>query len=267
MAREYKAIEQKITSIKDRLVTGVFSVAGNVDGGLDRVWPGAFTTTIAKRGTMIPHLWQHDTHSPPTAIVKNVRELTLADLPVEIRAAFPEATGGAEVQREYLDTPRADEVLTAIRAGSPLQMSFGYDATRYDYEKSTGNYDWERVRNLYEVDLWETSDVLWGMNEATTAGKRMQLADQSDAALTAVKDYITRLRDLADLRAKDGRVLSGANRTRIETAVTALADAQTTLQELLDATDPGKQLALTQRARQEWQERQHELIRLGVKSL
>jgi len=38
------------------------------------------------------------------------------------------------VTREYLDTPRAQEVLANIKAGVPLQMSFAYDAVRYDYE-------------------------------------------------------------------------------------------------------------------------------------
>ena len=57
------------------------------------------------------------------------------------------------------------------------------------------------------------------------------------AALAAVQSYIDRCTDLAALRAKDGRVLSGENRKRI-VAADALQVAFTTLEDLLAATEP-----------------------------
>lgn len=169
---EFKVVTQHIKAVKDREATGVFSLFGNVDSYDDRAWSGMFLATFARRARKTYHLWQHDTTQPPIAVVKSLRELTRDELPAEILRDYPEATGGAEVVREYLDTPRGNEVLTAIKAGAPLQMSFMYDALKYDYErKPDAKYSWEEIRNLREVELYETSDVLFGANDGTVASK------------------------------------------------------------------------------------------------
>lgn len=169
---EYKSGPQLIKSIDGREVTGLFSTFGVIDSYNDRVMPGAFIKTFQERMKKTLFLWQHDFNAPPVAVIKSMREVGLEELPTEIRADFPEATGGAEVVREYLPTPRGDEALAAITAGAPLQMSFGYDAVRYDFEElPDAKYEWEKLRNLREIRLWEVSDVLWGANEATLASK------------------------------------------------------------------------------------------------
>jgi ABC-type lipopolysaccharide export system ATPase subunit len=61
-------------------------------------------------------------------------------------------------------------------------------------------------------------------------------------ALAAVATLTSRYSDLAALRAKDGRVLSGENRTRIKAAVSALQDAVALLDQLLSATEPKQSL-------------------------
>jgi HK97 family phage prohead protease len=170
--RELKAAPFHVKKVAGSEVTGVFSVLGNLDDYNDKGWPGMFTKTFQERGTKILHLWQHDFSAPPIALIKGLRELTREELPADVLAQAPEALGGAEVVREYLNTPRALEVLENIKAGVPLQMSFAYDAVRYDYEELPGaKYEWEKQRNLREVRLWETSDVLWGANSATVASK------------------------------------------------------------------------------------------------
>jgi hypothetical protein len=184
------------------------------------------------------HLWQHDSSAPPTATIDRIFEVGAGDLPPAVKLYAPDATGGVAVQRTYLETPRADEVLAGLRTGAIKEMSYAYVPTRWDYEDAEEGF----VRNLYEAEIYDTSDVNWGMNPATTADgrKALPLALNHDAVLAAVSGYIARYQDLAHLRAKEGRVLSGDNRKRIGEAVEALKAAQVALQELLDATDPGK---------------------------
>lgn len=170
--RELKALPGHIKAISGRTVTGVFSVFGNIDQYNDKIWPGAFSKTISERGSKIFHLWQHDFGCPPIAVIRSLREIPREELPSSVLQVAPEAMGGAEVVREYLETPRAEEVLTNLKAGAPLQMSFAFDTVKYDFEElPEARYDWEHLRNIREVRLWETSDVLWGANEATVASK------------------------------------------------------------------------------------------------
>lgn len=167
---EYKTTPIEVKQIEGRTVTGFPAIFGNVDAGYDRVWKGAFKKTLAERGERIRHLWMHDASQPPTAAVRDIQEVGKADLPDDLKRKYPEATGGLMLVREYLNTPRADEILAGIQAGAINEMSFGYDPVKYDFEPADGKSDWQ-VRNLRELRLWDTSDVNWGMNEATVASK------------------------------------------------------------------------------------------------
>lgn len=193
--RELKSTPFAVKKISGREVTGVFSVFGNLDDYHDRIWPGAFAKTLTERGNRIVHLWQHDFSSPPIAIVREIKEVGRAELPPEVLERAPEAMGGAQVTREYLDTPRANEVLAALQAGSPLEMSFAYDPIKYDFEQLDGaTYEWERIRNLRELRLYETSDVLWGANSATIADSKT-LALPLDFLLRQLSAQLAQLRD------------------------------------------------------------------------
>lgn len=181
---EVKRLNQYTKSIADRTVTGIFSVSGNMDDYHDIVQAGSFAKTIKERGTAILHLWQHDMESPATAVIKSLREVGRAELPDDAKSAYPEATGGAEVVREYLDTPRANEVLANIKAGVPLQMSYSYDAVKSTFEQRDGI----RVRLLSEQKLYETSDCTFGANDATAASKsRPPSASKLRGALKSLK--------------------------------------------------------------------------------
>jgi HK97 family phage prohead protease len=169
---EFKSLPQHIKEISGRSVTGVFSVFGNLDSYNDRIWPGAFLTTFNQRGNKALFLWQHGFSDPPIAKITNLREIGREELPPEVLEAAPDATGGAEVTREYFDTTRGNEILSILKSGAPLQMSFGFDPVRYDFEEDPdAKYEWEKIRNLREIRLWEVSDVLWGANDATVASK------------------------------------------------------------------------------------------------
>ncbi|HEU5013960.1 MAG TPA: HK97 family phage prohead protease [Roseiflexaceae bacterium] len=165
--KEYKSLPMHVKAIEDRTVTTLFSVFGNVDSYGDIMQPGSFQRTFAERGHKILHLWQHAFDQPPIAKVERLREVSRDDLPPDVLRDYPDATGGAEATSTFLPTPRADEVLTAITAGVPLEASFGFDPLRFDFTEQDGM----TVRNVREVKLYEVSTVLWGANSATTASK------------------------------------------------------------------------------------------------
>lgn len=166
---QIKTATHHIESISDRSVTGIFAVHGNVDETQDRSHPGAFSKTFSERKDKFRFLWNHDFFAPPIATIDEVRELRRDELPAKVLGAAPDATGGALVKRTYLDTPRGNEVLAGIKAGAITEMSYGYDAIAFDYEKRSDD-EW-MIRNLRELKLYDISDVLWGANPATSAVK------------------------------------------------------------------------------------------------
>jgi HK97 family phage prohead protease len=236
---EFKSLPQFTKSIEDRTVTGIFAVHGNVDSGGDRSWPGTFANIAMNGRDRAKFLWQHDGQSPPTAVITGIRELSRAELPTSVLGFAPDATGGAEVTRTYLPTPRGDEILTGLKSGAIEEMSYGYDVTRYDFEET----DEKTIRNIREVKLYDISDVNWGMNDATTGIKGWPLegaplhtyADQAEACLS---QFTKEARLLEGRRAKEGRVLSDANRKRISSLQEALTAVLADLDELLTATAP-----------------------------
>ena len=246
MPMEYKSIKAAVMGFEgERTVTGIFAVHGNIDAGdgwtvRDRSHPGLFGDFLVDGRDRAKFLWQHRSQDPPIATIDKLFEVSAADLPPAVKAYAPDATGGVAVTRTYLTTPRADEVLAGLKAGAITEMSYAYEATRWDFEepKDGGGL---LVRNLYAADLFDVSDVTWGMNPATSAdGAKtgIPLNDHHAAVLAAVATYKERLTALASLRAKEGRVLSGESRKRIEDAVKSLTDATSALQDLLAATEP-----------------------------
>ncbi len=184
--REYKNSLLMPSMIEERTVTGIFSVFGNIDSYSDVIFPGAMSKTMRERGDRILHLWQHDMEQPPIAVIESIREVSRNQLPAETLVRAPDATGGAEVTRRYLDTPRANEVLTAIRGGSPLEMSFAFNAMIYDYQERA-DAPLGVVRNLREIRLLETSDALFGANSATVARRSLPITTLLEAVKLAVK--------------------------------------------------------------------------------
>lgn len=174
---EYKSVFSEVKQVEGRVVTGIAAVTGNVDDGFDRIWKGAFKKSIAERLGRVRHLWQHDMHNPPIATIEEMKEVGVRELPEAVREKYPEATGGLLVKREYLDTPRGNEVLAGIASGAINEMSFAYDPVKFDFETLTPDPSPSKgeggvlVRNLRELRLWDTSDVNWGMNPATVASK------------------------------------------------------------------------------------------------
>jgi len=230
---EYKVLVAQPKTIDGRTVTGLAAVTGNIDAGWDRISKGAFRKTIKEHGKRVRHLWMHDPWQPPTASIIELSEIGADDLPDELKAAYPDATGGLQVVREYLDTPRGNEILTGIKSGAISEMSFGYDPVKYDFEElKDGEAKGSQVRNLREVRLWDTSDVTWGMNQATVAAKRSlapllpYYQERMPAEQYALLDnLVTTVQTALDVEAlKAGRVLSARNLERLKTALETLTN-------------------------------------------
>lgn len=189
---EHKAFETKVIEADDRTVTGISAVMGVVDAGNDLIFKGAFKKTIGDRGERVKHLWQHDFRMPPIATIVEMKEVGRTELPDEMKRKYPDAKGGLLVKRRYLDTERGNEVLAGLKADPPAitEMSFGYDAIKYDYEEiDAGDKGNILVRNLREVRLWDTSDVNWGMNEATVAVMKSALPWEDTGVADASKEW------------------------------------------------------------------------------
>jgi hypothetical protein len=172
-SRVRKSLPHVVKDISGRTVVGIASVFGNLDSYDDIAMPGSFAKTIRERGRKVFHLWQHDTTQPAIAVVERLQEVGRDALPREIQDAYPDALGGLEVARTYLEYGLATWVFDGIQKGVPFEMSYMYDALAYEY---VAREDLGRtVRLLYEQRLWETSDVLWGANSATVASKALDL--------------------------------------------------------------------------------------------
>lgn len=169
---EYK--QAGLAMVKDidgRDVTGIASVFGNIDDGGDIVHRGAFKKTLKEQKDRIRHLWQHDFWSPPIATIMSLQEVGKDALPQKLQKR-DDVTGGLEVRRRYLTNERAEEIFEGISTGAINEMSFAFNPQKYDFDEvDLDDEKTMRVRNIRELRLWETSDVIWGMNALTSASK------------------------------------------------------------------------------------------------
>jgi len=238
---EYKRFPSFVKNINGRVVTGVFAVHGNVDDGGDMSVNGSFAKRLQNGRRRIRFLWNHNSQNPPIATILDVREIDRSELPPRVLDYAPDATGGVQVTREYYENnPLASWVLEAIRKGDIDEMSYAFDVHKFDVQERDG----KRVRVLQDVEIFDISDVNWGLNPATAGVKSafpeagMTFVDHSEWVVSTVRGYLARAEERAAFRAKEGRVLSAANRERIGNLVNLLAEVQADLQDLLDATAP-----------------------------
>jgi hypothetical protein len=98
-------------------------------------------------------------------------------------------------------------------------------------------------------DGWTMAEAKKWMADHPDLGKEADLetltfADQAEHVLADVQAFTERSGSLADLRSKEGRVLSAANRARLSSLHDLLAECAGDIKELLDSTEPEKGLAL-----------------------
>ena len=207
---------------------GLGSTFGNVDEGGDVILKGAFADALPaflERGFVpVSHDWM--------------------GLPIATIADVKETDDGLWFSAEFHSTTSAQDARTVMRErmerGKFVGLSIGYLP---DYDDGVEYRD-DGVRVLKKIkELAEISFVTVPMNrEAGVSAVKgnLSFADEYDTALAAVDGFVSRARSLADLRVKEGRVLSSANRDRLATIRDAMRDASKSLDTILSETDTGK---------------------------
>lgn len=258
MALEYKSLPQFTKEISGRTVTGIFAVHGNVDEGGDRSWPGSFADTTVKGRNRVQFLWQHDSWEPPIATIDSINEVGREALPEAVLGYAPDATGGVEVQRTYFENARAQEVFEGVQKKAIREMSYAYNVTQYDFEEADSG---KTVRNLRKVELYDISDVNWGMNPATAGQKTMQRLLESETPFaqhvggveTILDAFVKRAVQMHQVRGKEGRALSQVHRASIEALLGQLKDVGDELAVVLAESAPKADAKEVQTLMIEWQ--------------
>jgi hypothetical protein len=149
------------------------------------------------------------------------------------------------VEGEFnLNTESGKEHYEAIKFAPQLtEWSYGFKILATDDENTTWKDNPKVWRILKSVDIFEASPVLRGagVNTATLAIKSdnpTSYSDQAEAVLAAVNDLVLRSESLADLRRKEGRELSAANKERLTTLQKSLADLSGNIKTLLETPEP-----------------------------
>jgi HK97 family phage prohead protease len=202
----------------DGSLQAVFSTFDVVDKGGDIVLASAFT-----HGQEVPMTWSHRW-----------------DMPIGKGVVLVEPGRAIFDGSFFMDTAAGQEAYKTVKAmGSLQEYSWGFRVTDAAFEQRDGEF----IRVIKRADVFEVSPVLVGEGENTfTLGIKggIPVADQSEAVLAAVKDLSERLRALATLRAKEGRVLSDANRRRLAAMRDAMGQMMADVDELLKETEPQK---------------------------
>jgi uncharacterized protein len=206
-------------------VQGYASTFGNFDDVGERVVKGAFsqhlTRFLSDGFISVGHDWQRLPIATPVEAFED-------DHGLFVRAAFhstPDAQAARTVIKERIDR------------GKSVKLSIGYEVLQDEYT--------QEGRLLKDVRLFEWSYVTVPANPlAGVTGAKgnplagLPFAEHSQSVLAAVQEFRDRATDIHRLRAKEGRVLSDANRKRIQALKESLATVLEDLDELLSATEP-----------------------------
>lgn len=174
----------KVVDAEQGIVEAIVSVYNYVDSGRDRVLYGAFNSSLKKRTPKGVRM--HDWNQP---VAKTLLALELAPndprLPQELKQY-----GGLYIKGQYnLDTQVGRETFSDVKFGTLDEYSIGYGVIREEQNKQLGCTD------LVELDLYEWSNVLFGMNDQTTtiSAKNMEtktpLADEIKTKGEALGQY------------------------------------------------------------------------------
>lgn len=186
-AFQYLTAEIRAVSDDGAGLSGYAAHFGNVDSYGTAMKRGAFRKTLKERGDRIPVLWNHWSDAP----IGKPTELKEDKTGLYFDAAISEGTN------------QGKDVMTLLRDGVPLGMSFGFEtiksrpveagdevdfATAPDFFK--GKEGREYVRIIEEVRLWEISVVTFPANERATIDN-VRAATQLDALSTLMEDLRT----------------------------------------------------------------------------
>lgn len=177
---EFKTVGVKgmnVVSAEEGIVETIISVTGIVDNVKDRINPGAYAKTLAKRKPK--GVWSHDWDTPVSKTL-DVKELLPGD--PELPATMPDGdpwpanAGALKVKTQFnLDTQRGREAYSDVTFFAEEQeWSIGYNVPvgGAKVDQKSG------VREIETLELYEYSPVLFGAMPLarTTSVKEAQLA-------------------------------------------------------------------------------------------
>lgn len=212
------------------------------DRGCDRIERGAFSEALAgflSHGFIpLGHDWSGEPVAMPVRAYEDDR--------------------GLVVEAAFHSTPKGQAARTLVKErmekGLSVGLSIGFRLDPRDTEEKAGVRIIKRVAELFEVSI---VSVPMNPKALAVSAKEFQgvevpragfsFADHSEAVLATVQEFVERAKGLAGLRAKEGRVLSEANRERMSRlhgtcgeASVAMKAVMDDLAELLAATEPGQ---------------------------
>jgi uncharacterized protein len=159
----------------DGAFEGYASLFGVIDLGRDRVVPGAFKESLARKPPRtVKLLWQHDPVHP-LGVWEDICEDRLG---LKVRG------------RLNLAVAKAREVHALMRSGAVDGLSIGFRTERARKDVATG------VRNLEKLDLWEVSIVTFPMlpGARVSAVKRLTRNPDPPALAVAIRRSADELR-------------------------------------------------------------------------
>jgi HK97 family phage prohead protease len=230
--KSFQAVDIKASD--SGMVEAIVSVFNNIDSYNERVMPGAFTVSLARK--LPKGVWMHD-QTKPVAKTIAAKELNpgAAELPESLKHL-----GGLWIKSQFnLETQRGREAFSDIKNGIIDEFSIGYQVEQDDFR--------DGVRELKSLKLIEWSPVLVGANPATAIVSAKSLSvDCSDSACE-LERIISRIKAHFDMKLKEGRVLSTENSKKIKSLLDALRGAVSEIETLLASAEPKK--AMTARIR------------------
>ena len=104
------------------------------------------------------------------------------------------------------------------------EMSYAYDIHEFSIKKLE---DGKEIRILQDVELYDISDVNWGMNPATAGVKGLPVtgttfAQHSALVESTLDEFMARVKDRKNFREAEGRRLSDATRERLAKMVSEI---------------------------------------------
>lgn len=165
-------------------ISGYASHFNSIDSYGTAMKKGAFAKTISERGSRIPVLWNHWSDTP----IGKPTELKEDETGLWFNATISDGTVAGK------------DVMTLLRDGVPLGMSFGFETIRSRPVEEGDDLDWSQApdwfrsedgrndaRVIEEVRLWEISVVTFPANEMATIDSVRQV-EQMDALSTLLED-------------------------------------------------------------------------------
>lgn len=176
---EYKSIatdQHTLTNIDEKqgIISGYFSMFGNVDSDNDIIMPGAFTKTIQENLKRVKHLYQHDPWKPLSGVKNGM-------------LAIREDVNGLAFDSTISQTSWGKDVIKLYADGVIDEHSVGFRTIKSSEKAGTG------VRELQELQLWEGSTVTWGAN--SMAGTTSVKSLDKESVITKMDKVIKAIRN------------------------------------------------------------------------